>query len=213
MLSIMQKLTRPALPDTAPSEAAELLASCNLPNPEGLRQQLRAFETHRDADEIRCEQIQHDGRAFLEQQAIAERRPRLRAQIDALNSQIASAETRRAAFVALVGILDNLDQQIIQASQRLYADVLIASKDERRARLESLDRLQRLRARIAAPLAVVSPLRKFRRAPDPVVALTNDLRARADEIERALGPGMPRTMSAWPAHAQDLIEALKGGSA
>ena len=213
-MSIIQKLTHPSPPpDAATNEAAELLAACNLPNPEGLRQQLRAFEAHRDADESRSEQIQHDRRAILEQVAIADRRPRLQAQIDALTSQIASAERRRMAFVGLVAILDDLDQRIAKESQRLYADLLIVSKDDRRIRLEFLDGLVRRRATIAAPLALVSPARRFRRAPDPAAALADDLRRCADDIERALGPGMRRTMSAWPAHAQELINALKGGTA
>jgi len=117
-----------------------------------------------------------------------------------------------AAFVALVEILCAIDQQIGQASQRLYADVLIASKDERRAGLASLDGLVRARARIAAPLAVVSP-RTFRRAPDPLAALAHDLRERADEIDRHHASGMPRAPIAWPAGAQELIDALKGGTA
>jgi hypothetical protein len=146
--------------------AAELLASCSLPDPDDLRRQLAAFESQLAADDGRWEALDRaasNPRGWNEQQAIAERRERLLLQIDALKSQIAAAEKRRAAFVALVEILEATDQQIAQASQRLYADVLIASKDQHRTRLESLDGLVRLRAKVAAALAVVSPLRKFRR--------------------------------------------------
>ena len=66
---------------------------------------------------------------------------------------------------------------------------------------------------IAAPLAVVSPARKFRRAPEPFATLTHDLRARAEEIKRTLGPGMPRAPVAWPAGAQAILGALNGGTA
>jgi hypothetical protein len=151
-------------------------------------------------------------RAFMEQQAIAECRERLLIQADAKRTQIAPAEQRRAALVALNDILEAIDQQIDHASQQFYADVMTASKSQRRARLESLDGLLRARARIAAPLAgVAAAVRRFRRQPDPLSALTNDLRARADEIDRALGPGMPRAPIAWPEGAQALIATLNEG--
>jgi hypothetical protein len=211
MLSIIEKFMRQTPPETAPTaEATELLATSSLPDPSSLYQQLSAFVAHRDTDEARCEQIQHDGRAFLELQAIAERRPRLQAQIDALTSQITTAEKRRTAFVALVEILDATDQQIAQALQRLYPEVLTAPKDQRRANLEAIDGLVRLRARIAAPLAVVAPARRFRRAPDPFAALADDLRARADEIDRYHAPGMPHAAIPWPPGALELIAELNG---
>jgi hypothetical protein len=215
MFSIRERFMRTPTPEGATkNEAAELLASCNLPNADDLRRQLAAFESQLAADDGRWEALDRTSnpRAFLEQQAIAERRGQLLSQIDALKSQIAVAEKRRAAFVALVQMLYAIDQQIAQASQRLYADVLIASKDERRAGLESLDGLVRMRARMAAPLAVVSRLRTFRRAPDPLTALADDLRERADEIDRHRGPGMPRATIASPAGAQELIETLMGGA-
>jgi hypothetical protein len=145
--------------------------------------------------------------------AIEDRGPELDAQINVLRSRIAVADARRAAFVALVGILRGVDQQIVQEAQRLYADVLlITSTDERRTRLESIDRLVRSRARIAAPLAVVSSAREFRRAPDPLGALADDLRARADEIDRQRAPGMRRNLLALPDATQELIAALNGRS-
>jgi hypothetical protein len=211
--TFIEKLRRTSLQDA--NDVAELLASSNLPDPDDLRRQLAAFESQRDADDAAWERLDRTSnpRAFMEQQAIAQRRERLLLQIKALTSQIAAAEKRHAAFVALAQILDATDQQIAQASQRLYADVLIVSKDERRARLEALDGLVRLRARIAAALAVVSPVRKFRRAPDPSAALTNDLRAAADQIERTLGPGMRRGTAAMPDGASELIANLNGGTA
>jgi hypothetical protein len=215
MFSIRERFTRTPPPDVARNEAAELLASCNLPNADDLRRQLAAFDSQLAADDGRWEALDRTSnpRAFLEQQAIAERRERLLSQIDALNAQIGLAEKRRAAFVVLVDILNSTDQQIEAASRRLYADVLLMSKDQRRARLEVIDGLVRLRARIAAPLALVSPLRTFRRAPDPFTALAHDLRAAADEIERHHAPGMPRATITWPAGAPELIDALKGGTA
>jgi hypothetical protein len=211
--TFIEKLRRTSVQDA--NEAAELLASCSLPDPDDLRRQLAAFESQRDADDQRWDTLDRTSspRGWTEQTQIAERRERLLLQIDALRSQIAAAEKRRAAFVALVEILNATDQQITQTSQRLYADVLIASKDERRTRLEALDGLVRLRARLAAPLAVVSSLRKFRRTADPCAALAQDLRERADEIERALGPGMRRGMAAMPDGAPELIDSLKGGTA
>ena len=105
-----------------------------------------------------------------------------------------------------------MDRQIAEASHQLYADVLvIASKDARRARLESLDGLVRLRARIAAPLAAVSPVREFRRPPDPVGTLAHDLRERAAEIDRTLGPGARRPIATMPPGVQELIAALAEG--
>lgn len=215
MLNIIQTFTR-ASPDMATDEAAELLASCNLPDPDDLRRQLAAFESQLAADDGRWEALDRTSnpRAFLEQQAIAERRERLLLQVEASRSQIAVAEKRRAAFVALADILDATDQQIEAASRGLYADVLLLmSKDERRVRLEVIDGLVRFRARIAGPLALVSPLRKFRRAPDPFAALAHDLRTAADEIDRHHAPGMPRATIAWPAGVPALIDALKGGTA
>src|SRR5437762_3295223 len=80
--------------------------------------------------------------------------------------------------------------------------------------LPNADDLLRLRARITAVLAVVSPVRKFRRAPENAfTALPHDLRAAADEIERHHAPGMPRAAVPWPTGAQELIDALKGGTA
>ena len=213
MLNFIERLRRASVQDA--NEAAELLASCNLPDPADLRHQLAAFESQRDGDDAAWERLDRTSnpRAFMEQQAIAERRERLLLQIDALKSQIAAAEKRRAAFVALVEILDATDQQIEAAARRLYADVLIVSKDERRARLEALDGLVRVRARLAAPLAVVSSLRKFRRTPDPFAALAHDLRERAEEIDRTLGPGMRRGIAAMPDGAPELIATLNGGTA
>lgn len=216
LTTIMQKFTRTSPPDMATNEAAALLASCSLPDPDDLRRQLAAFESQRDADDVAWERLDRttsNPRAFMEQQAIAERRERLLLQIGALKSQIAAAERRRAAFVALLDILYSIDQQIAQASQQMYADfLLVTTKDERRARIESLDGLVRVRARIAAALAAVSPARRFHRgAPDPFGSLVADLRACATDIERALGPGMPRAALAWPMDAQALIAALNEG--
>jgi hypothetical protein len=214
LTTIIQKFTRTSPPDMATHEATELLASCSLPDPDDLRRQLAAFESQLAADDGRWEALDRTSnpRAFLEQQAIAERRERLLSQIDALKSQVAVAEKRRAAFVALVEMLSTIDQQIAQTSQRLYADVLITSKDERCAGLALLDGLVRVRARIAAPLALVSALRKFRRAPDPLGALADDLRARADEIDRQRAPGMRGSaFAALPDGASELIAALNEG--
>lgn len=215
MLNFIQKIRGSSPPDMATNEAAELLASCSLPNPDDLRRQLAETQSQLAADDGRWDALDRKSnpRAFLEQQAIAERRERLLSQIDALKSQVTVAGKRRAAFVALVDILDATDQQIEAASRRMYADVLLMSKDERRVRLEVIDGLGRLRARIAAPLAPVSPLRKFRRAPDLFAALAHDLRVAADEIDRQHAPGMPRATIAWPAGVPALIDALKGGTA
>jgi hypothetical protein len=212
MLSaIIQRFTRTSS-DVPSTEAAELLASCSLPDPDDLRRQLAAPEAQRDADEARCHQIQHDHRAFLEQQAIAERRPRLRAQIDALRSRIAAAESRRAAFIALVRLLDEADETIAAQTAALYACVLTAPAAERHERMESLGALLRLRARLAGPLASVSSARRFRRgAPDSFGALQHDLRARANEIDRFHAPGAPRPAIPWPPRAQELVAALNEG--
>lgn len=84
MLSIIQKFTRTS-PDMVTNEAAELLASCSLPDPNDLRRQLAAFASTLAADDGRWEALDRTSnpRAFLEQQAIAERRERLLSQIDA----------------------------------------------------------------------------------------------------------------------------------
>jgi hypothetical protein len=216
MLNIIQKFTRTSPPDVATNEAAELLATCSLPDPEKLRREFNAFEEQQQRQAARWDALdqQHNPRASLEQTAITERLERLRLQIEALTPQIEVAEKRRAAFVALVETRRAINHQITQEFQRLYADfLLIASKDERRKRLELVDGLVRLRARIDAPLAVVSPSREFRRAPDQLGMLADDLRARADEIDRLRSPGMPRAPVAWPAGAHELIDALKGGTA
>lgn len=213
MLSTIRN--RLAGPSAAPSnDEAELLAQFTGENPDKLQRQLADLQGRREADEARWKALDplHDQLAARERRAIEDRGPELDAQIKVLRSRIEVAEARRAAFVALVAILRAMDQRIVQEAHRLYAEfLLIGSKDERRTRLESLDGLVRSRARMAAPLAAVSPAREFRRAPDPLSALADDLRARADEIDRQRAPGMRRSFFALPDGAQELIAALNEG--
>lgn len=216
MFSIRERFTRTSPPDTATTnEAANLLASCSLPDPNHLQRELVSVESQIAADDRAWERLDRTSNphGFTEQQAIAARRSSLEAQCDSLRRKLAAAEKSRSAFVALAEIVTSMDQQIAQAAERLYADFLTAPKEERRARLESLDGLVRSRARLAAPLRVVSPATTFRRAPDPLRTLADDLRTRAAEIDRALGPGMPRQTRPWPTGAQELIDALNGGTA
>ena len=78
MLSIIERFTRQTLPDTTPptAEAAELLASCALPNPNDLRRELGVVEAQLAADDAAWERLDRTSnpRAFTEQQAIAARR-------------------------------------------------------------------------------------------------------------------------------------------
>lgn len=216
MLNIFARpSSSPPSPGTTPDEAA-LLASSSLPDPSGLRQQLSAFQEQLGAAVARGDALdqQPRQRTFLEQQALAERIPRLHAQIEALKSQIVVAEKRRAAFVALVGLLGDTDAAIAAHTADLYARVMEATPAERGERMQALDALLRLRASLATALASVSNARRFRRAPaDPLDVLQRDLRSHADAIDRLRSPGMPRAPIAWPAGAHELINALKGGRA
>jgi hypothetical protein len=221
MFSIIDRFKRPQCPTPtpaptpvkAPGDAMELLGSCSLPDPNHLRRELAAVEAQLAADDAAWDRLDRTSnpRAFTEQQAIAGRRPSLDAEHAALRRRVVAAERSRAAFVALVDILDALDLEIAEAAQRLYADVMIVSKGDRHACLESLDGLVRARARIAGPLALVAPAPRFRRAPDPFATLAENLRARADEIDRLHAPGMPRPSVTWPDGAQELIAALNQG--
>jgi len=214
MLStIIQKFTHASPPDTVSTEAATLLASCSLPDPADLRRQLDAFQSQLRTDDEAWERYDRTSNphAFLQQTQISERRERLLLQIDALRTQVATAERRRAAFLRLVDILRAMDQQIVQQCHQFYAAVLTASKDERRAGVASLDGLMRARARLAAPLAAVAARREFRRTPDPLSALAHDLRTCADEIDRALGPGMPRAPITLPGGTLELLGVLTDG--
>ena len=71
MLSIIERFTRQTLPNTTPptAEAAELLASCSLPDPDDLRRQLAAFESQLAADDAAWERLDRTSNphAFAEQ--------------------------------------------------------------------------------------------------------------------------------------------------
>lgn len=210
--AFIERLKRTSVQDA--NEAAALLASTNLPDPDDLRRQADAFQAQLRADDDAWERLDRTSNphAFAQQQAIAARRERLLLQVEASRTQVATAERQRAAFLALREAVRAMDQQIVQESQRLYGEfLLIASKEERRTRLEALDGLVRSRARVTAPLAVVSTAREFRRQPDPLGALATDLRERAAEIERALGPGTRRAFAGMPDGVQELIAALNEG--
>ena len=75
--TFIEKLRRTSVQDA--NEAASLLASCSLPDPDDLRRQLAAFESQLAADDAAWERLDRTSnpRAFMEQQAIAERRERL----------------------------------------------------------------------------------------------------------------------------------------
>lgn len=216
MFSIRERFTRTSPQDSGTTdEAPALLASCSLPNPNHLQRDLACVEAQIAADDHAWERLDRTSNphGFMEQQTIAARRGSLEAQCDSLRRKLAAAEKSRSALVVLAEMVASIDQQIAEASEKLYADFLTVAKEERRARLAFLDGLVRSRARIAAPLRAVSPARTFHRAPDPLRTLADDLRKRADEIDRALGPGMPRQIPPPPAGAQELIDALNGGAA
>jgi hypothetical protein len=178
-----------------------------------LRRELATVESQLAADDDAWERLDRisSPQGFTEQQKIAARRGGLEERRNALRRQVDSSEKGRAALIALVEIVDAMDQLIANASEQLYADVLVVSKQERIDRLRALDGLVRLRARIAAPVAAATPASRFRRGPDPIRALANDLRARVDDIDRVLGPGMPRPTMPLPPGAQELIAALHEG--
>lgn len=220
MLNFIEKLRgNTSLPDAATTETAlatteAALALSHLADPDHVQRELAVVDSQILADDAAWERLDRTSNphAFTQQQEIANRRPRLETERDVKRRQLATAKRGRAAFVALVEMLRAMDQQSVQDAQRLYTDFLvIASPDERRSRLESLDGLVRARARLGSALAAVSPAREFRRGPDPLGALADDLRARADEIDRLRAPGTRRSLFALPEGAQELIAALNEG--
>jgi hypothetical protein len=204
--------------DASPEEAA-LLAQLtpDFDDPQDLRRQLAAFEETRAADDAQWERLdrQHNPRAFLEQKAIAERRPHLQAQIDALPPKIRAAEKRRAAFLELTRLFAEVDEAITAEAATLYDRAFKSTIEERRAQFVVLDGLLRLRGHLVAALAAVSRAPRFRRrAPDPLGAYRQTLLDYAGEIDRFRTPGGAKTAVPWPAGAQELLAVLasKGAS-
>lgn len=215
--TIIEKLMRPQPPPLSADEAA-LLASCSLPNPDNLRRQLAAFEEQLGAAVARGDALDRQPRqaAFSEQQALAAHLPHLRAQIDALKSQIAAAEHAQSAFLELARLLAETDETIATLAAEFYARVLVSSEAERRERMLAIDAQVRLRGRLAAALQADSSARRFRRGgPDPFGNLRSDLLARVAEIDRFRAPGSVRPSVPWPAGALQLMDVLarKGGTA
>lgn len=189
----------------------------DLEDPNEIRRQLAAVEARRDADDARWEAIDRqpsNPRAFLEQQTIAERRPHLQAQIDALRPRIPAAETRRAAFFELARVLAQTDETIAMQAEEMYAHVLDSTAAERRDRFEALAGQLRLRGRLAAALAAVSRAPRFhRRELDPFAVLRSDLRDRVTEIEHFRMPGGVKPPVPWPPRVRQLIDVLAGKGA
>ena len=191
MLSIMRNSRAPRRRTRRTNEAAELLASCNLPDPDDLRRNF-AHSSSRSA------QMTSAGTARPNEQparvlgaagdcgtsrAVAAADRCLR------ECQIASAEKRRAAFVgAGVKILARTRTSDRAASERLYADVLIVSKDRashpsgsaRRARQVAREDRRAAGGRLAR--AQVPPRARSMRG-----AAARSARV-ADEIDRAFTP-------------------------
>jgi hypothetical protein len=214
LTTIMNKLTRP--PAAPSNDEAELLAQITGDNPADLRHQRAQLQARRDANHARWTALgpPRDQGAARERRAIEDQGPELDAQIKVLDARIARAEARQSAVLALTRLHDETDETIAALMSELYPRVLVADQTERRRRLVEIDGYARRRSRLAAALAPVVPsVRRFRRAPDPLRTLVDDLRQRADEIERALGPGMPRGIAAMPRGTAELIDALKGGTA
>lgn len=217
LTTIIDRFKRPQ--PAASADEAALLAQLtpDFDDPEDLRRQLAAFEETRAADDAQWERLdrQHNPRAFLEQKAIAERRPHLQAQIDALPPRIRAAEKRRAAFLELTRVFAEVDDAIATDAAALYTRLFGSTIPERRAQFAALDGLLRLRGRLAAALAAASRAPRFhRRGPDPFHALRQDLLDRIAEIDRFRMPGGVKTAVPWPTRAQDLLAVLasKGAS-
>jgi hypothetical protein len=90
-----------------------------------------------------------------------------------------------------------MDRQIADAAQRLYADALVMSREDRLTRLQALDGLARARGRIAGAIAVVVPARQYRRSIDPVHTFTDALRGAGPAWSCAIR----RDQSAQPGYA------------
>ncbi len=209
MLSIRDLLPRKT---TAPApDEAELLGTVQ-PDPVALRAELQAVEAQLTADDREWERFDAqpaNPRALLQQMAIAERRPGLQAQRDALQPRIASAEAVRAAFLELACLLADIDDAIAAQAATVYERWLVLEPSERRQQLRALDGQHRVRGRIAAALASVSTARQFRRAPDdPLATLRRDLLDRVTELDKLRAPGGDRPPVVWPPRARQLIDVL-----
>jgi hypothetical protein len=215
LTTIMNRLTRHSA--TSSNVETELLAQFTGENPDHLRDQLAQLIARREASAARWKALdpRHDQQAARERRVIEDQGPELDAQINVLESRIAVAEARCAAFLALTRLHDERNETIAALTPELFARVLVADEVERRKLFAAIDAEVRLRSRVAAVLTPMAPsVRRFRRgAPDPFGTLRSDLLARVQELDRFHAPGMPRTPIQWPAGAQELIDVLKGGTA
>jgi hypothetical protein len=187
----------------------ETIRESEIPDPDSLRARLAAVQDQIAATEVEWGRLHGsiDAADFLELTPLATRLQYLRDAAGALPSRITSAARRRDAFLALARMWEAAAADV---SARLLAliDHPPADAAERVANLRRLDEAARLHRLIAGRLSLVSTSPQFRRPPDALRVMRDELEARIRELQRVRMSG-GATSDGWPAEIADLVAALE----